>query len=151
MKPKYILKLTERLLKFLGVDSVDRGDMYMPAKLLAMSAIFFFGGIGLGVYAAFCLSSWVWYIVAVAIALLGVSAFLCWRNQNITILSDEEFIHTNMFGKKQVYRFADIKGVRYNADSMVLMVGKRGIFIDAMAVLSHRLVDNINAALGQKK
>lgn len=84
---------------------------------------------------------------SLALAALGVAAFLCWRNQTIKMLSDDYFEYTTFLGKKTVYRFSDIKWIRKNNDSMTLFVADRKVHIEASAKMIARLIDRINRQL----
>ena len=78
---------------------------------------------------------------------MGIFALLCWRNQTIHVISDEEFTYTTMFGNTKTYAFSDIQGLRRNQDSMTLFVKNEKVHIESMAVMTKRLVDLINQAL----
>ncbi len=146
MKLKIIAKIIEGLLGVTMDDSKPRADMYLPERLLSMAIVFLVGGIALGVYFAISLS--VWAIVGAVLAIvLGIAAVLCWKNQTIHIISDNQFTYTTMFGKTYTYAFTDIKGLRKNSDSMTLYVADQKVHIESMAILSDRLVDLINEAL----
>jgi hypothetical protein len=78
---------------------------------------------------------------------LGIFALLCWRNQGIHVISDEQFTYTTMFGNTRTYYFSDIQGLRRNQDSLTLFVANEKVHIESMAVISERLAENINKAL----
>ena len=77
---------------------------------------------------------------------LGVSALLCWKNQWIVMLNDEEFVYSTMFAKQIRYRFSQIKGVRIRRGSTRLMMETGVVFIDSAAVISDRLRAKIEHA-----
>ena len=63
------------------------------------------------------------------------------------MLPNDSFEYTTFLGKKSVYRFTEIKGLRRNNDSMTLLVGEKKVHIESVAILSAALVDRINRAL----
>ena len=147
MKLKLLVKLGEKLLGMTAGDE-PRADMYLPERLLAMALVFLIGGIVCGIFAVFQFAVWA-VIAAVFGIILGIFALLCWKNQTIHVISDEEFTYTTMFGNTRTYAFSDIQGLRQNQDSMTLFVAGQKIHIESMAVLSPRLVEQINKVLEQ--
>ncbi len=103
---KLALKLAEFLLGTKISDENPRADMYLPARTLAMSAVFMIVGIGVGVYAVMTLSIKAAIIAAIGI-ILGIGAFLCWHNQKIVMVSENWFEYTTLLGKTTSYRFDD--------------------------------------------
>lgn len=142
MKLRIIVKAVEKLFGMAEISEGHRADMYMPDRLLAMSIVFFAGGLASIVLAI--INSVNWVIGIVIGLILGASAFLCWKNQSIHIISDEQFTYTTMFGNTRTYYFSDIKGIRLNQDSITLFVADDKVHIESMAVLSDRLIDRIN-------
>ena len=146
MKFKLLIKLGEWILGKACPDGEMRADMFLPIKLLAFSVVLVMAGIAIGVYAF--LNSSLGAAVGACIALaLGVGALLCWKNQTITVLNDEEFEYCTFLGKKIVYRFSDIRLIRKNNDSMTMFVGNGKVHIESMAILSDRLIGLINKQL----
>lgn len=146
MKLKILVKIVEKLLGMTNSGDAPRADMYLPERLLAMVLVALAGGTACGIYAIF--SHAVWAIVCAVLGIvLGVLALLCWKNQSIHVISDEQFTYTTMFGNSHTYSFADIQGLRKNQDSMTLFVAGKKVHIESMAVLSERLVNHINEAL----
>ena len=146
MKFKLLIKLGEWILGKACPDGEMRADMFLPIKLLAFSVVLVMAGIAIGVYSF--LNSSLGAAVGACIALaLGVGALLCWKNQTITVLNDEEFEYCTFLGKKIVYRFSDIRLFRKNNDSMTMFVGNGKVHIESMAVLSERLIGLINKQL----
>lgn len=149
MKLKLLVKAIEKLLGITNHDDQPRADMYLPDKLLALAIVLLAGGIAFVIFALVRLALWA-VAVAVGCLVLGVAALLCWRNQTIRVLSDEEFTYTTMFGNTRTYRFSDIEYVRANSDSLTIFVAGKKVHVESMAVLSQRLVDRINAILKQR-
>ena len=146
MKLKILVKLIEKILGKAYSADEPRADMYLPERALAMCLVY----LGIGSAAALwaLISHATWAIVCAAIFVgLGIALLLCWKNQTIQVLSDEEFIYKTMFGKAHTYRFADIQGLRRNKDSMTLFVAGEKVHMESMAVLSERLVELINREL----
>ena len=146
MKFRLLVKLGELILGRACPDDEPRADMFLPIKLLAFSALLMMGGIAACIYAAINFS-WGAVIAAALAFVLGCAALLCWKNQTIFVLSDEEFEYSTFLGNKTVYRFSDIKLVKRNNDSMTVFVGNGKVHIESMAILSDRLVACINRQL----
>ena len=148
MKLKFLLKLVEMILGESYSEEYPRADMYLPVRALAMSLIYLAGGTAFGIWAYISPTRW-----AVAVAVLGIglglSLFLCWKNQTIRIISEEEFVYTTMFGKSTTYRFADIQALHRNPDSQTLYVAGKKCHMEAMAILSDRLVHKIDKELNR--
>ena len=87
-------------------------DMYLPAWLLGLAVIFF------------------------------IAAVLCWNNQWIEVINEEEFVYSSMFGRKTTYRFADIVEVKKNADSQDLIFSDGKVHIESCAVVSANLINS---------
>lgn len=146
MKLKILVKIVEKILGMSSSGDAPRADMYLPERLLAMALVFLVGGIACGVYAIFSPATWA-IVCAVLGVVMGIVALLCWKNQTIHVISDEQFTYTTMFGNTTTYSFADIQGLRKNQDSMTLFVAGKKVHIESMAILSERLVNHINEAL----
>ena len=146
MKLKLLVKAVEKILGMTGSGDAPRADMYLPERLLAMALVALAGGTACGIFAIFSHATWAIVCTVLGIA-LGILALLCWKNQSIHVISDEQFTYTTMFGNTYTYSFADIQGLRKNQDSMTLFVAGKKVHIDSMAVLSERLIGLINQAL----
>ena len=146
MKLKILVKIIEKILGETYSSDVPRADMYLPERLLAMSLVFLGGGSACVIWAFVSYDPGAIIFAALGI-IAGIGALLCWKNQTIRIISDEEFVYTTMFGKQHTYRFADIQGLRRNKDSMTMFVSGEKVHMESMAVLSDRLVDLINREL----
>ena len=145
MKLKILVKIVEKLLGMTDSGDEPRADMFLPDRLLAMSIVFLAGGI---VSIALAIINSVTWVLGVVICFaFGIAALLCWKNQSIHIISNEQFTYTTMFGKTRTYSFSDIQGLRRNQDSLTLFVANEKIHIESMAVLSERLVERIDNAL----
>ena len=139
--------LTWFITKILGVDEeAERADMHLPVKIAAFGLALILGGfIFIATYIINGLP--IALIFAISCFVIAPFAFLCYRNQRIYVLSDEEFQYSTFTGRKTVYKFKDIKALRANKDSMTLFVGDGKVHIESSAVLSQRLTDLINAQL----
>ena len=145
MKLKILVKIVEKLLGMADSGEEPRADMFLPDRLLAMSIVFLAGGI---VSIALAIINSVTWVLGVVICFaFGIAALLCWKNQSIHIISNEQFTYTTMFGKTRTYSFSDIQGLRRNHDSLTLFVANEKVHIESMAVLSERLVERIDNAL----
>lgn len=141
-----VVKLVLKLFKKSAPLGPKRADMYLPLWLLIFGLLLVACGVGCGVYAL--VSFTVGFVIAAPICLiLGITAILCWRNQKITILSDETFEYSTFLGKKTVYRFDEIKGIRKNSDSMTMFVGDGKVHIESAAVMTKALTERLNRQL----
>jgi len=143
---KLLIKLGTAILEKIAPEDGPRADMFLPRKFQVLSVALIAIGVGLGVFSIF--NFLVWAVVAAPICVvLGISLFLCWRNQKITVLSDEAFEYSTFLGKKTIYRFCDIKGIRKNNDSMTMFVGDGKVHIESAAIITKELADRINRQL----
>ena len=149
MKLKIIVKVIEKLLGLTENSDGLRADMYLPDRLLAMSLVFLAGGIGCAIFAIFKFAVWAVVCAILGIA-LGAAAFLCWKNQMIHVISEEQFTYTTMFGNTSTFSFSDVQGLRKNQDSLTLFVADKKVHIESMAVLSDRFINLINNALSKE-
>lgn len=146
MQLKLIVKIVEKLFGVTMGDNEPRADMYLPERLLAMSLISLAIGVACAGYSIIQFTA-LPIVLAVLFIILGVLAFICWKNQSIHIISDEQFTYTTMFGNTRTYAFSDIQGLRKNQDSLTLFVAGEKIHIESMAIISDRLAFAINSAL----
>ena len=150
MKFKLIVKLTEKLVSALGLKENEEYDVHLPPFLLAFGIILLAAAVGLAVAFFFVFMPILLVIAAIALV-LGVSAFMCYRNQKIRVISDEEFEYTTFLGNTYVCRFSDIVAIRRNNDSLTVYVGNRKVHIESIAVVSERFADLVNGAMKGKK
>ena len=150
MKLKFLVKLIEKIFGIAIGDDQPRADMFLPDRLLAISLVLLAGG---GACVIITILNFAIWVLACAVfgIVFGIFAFLCWRNQSIHVISDEQFTYTTMFGNTRTYSFSDIQGIRQNNDSLTLFVDNQKIHIESMAIISERLVILINNVLKQAK
>ena len=146
MKFRIIVKMAEMLLGQALSDDRPRADMYLPIKILALGIVLIIAGVFVGAYALMNFSAGAAVLAAGGLG-LGVPAVLCWRNQTITMISEETFVYTNMWGKTTEYRFDRIERLVPGRDSMTLLVDGGKVHIESCAVLSPQLVERINRQL----
>ena len=146
MKLKILVKIVEKLLGMADRGEEPRADMFLPDRLLAMAIIFLAGGSACALFAIFRFAIWA-VVCALLGIVIGIFALLCWKNQAIHVISNEQFTYTTMFGNTRTYSFSDIQGLRRNQDSLTLFVANEKVHIESMAILSKRLAENINKAL----
>lgn len=148
MKLKILVKLVEKFLGATYSEDQPRADMYLPERLLAMALVFLAGGTVFGVL--FLLTKTLWMVLAAVGGLaFGIVALLCWKNQSIRMISDEEFEYTTFLGNTYRYAFKDITGLRKNQDSLTLFVGEKKVHIESMAIITKRLAQRIDQELAQ--
>ena len=146
MKLKILVKIVEKILGETYSEEIPRADMYLPVRALAMCLIYLAGGTAFGIWS--CINPTRWSIAIAVIGIgLGITLFLCWKNQTIRIISEEQFVYKTMFGREHTYNFADIQGLRPNKDSVTLFVAGEKVHMESMAVLSEALVRKLNMAL----
>ncbi len=143
---KLFVKLGTAILELIAPEDKPRADMFLPRKLQVFSVVLMVIGIILGVYAILNFTLWA-VIISPLCLILGIAAFLCWRNQKITVLSEETFEYSTFLGKKTVYRFDEIKMIRKNSDSMTMFVGDGKVHIESAAVMTKALTERINKQL----
>ncbi len=146
MKLKILVKIIEKLFGITDRGDKPRADMFLPDRLLAMALVFLACGISCAIYAIFNFAVWA-IVCAVFGIVLGIFALLCWKNQTIHIVSNEQFSYTTMFGRTYTYNFSDIQRLRKNHDSMTLFVADKKVHIESMAIISNQLVNRINNSL----
>ncbi len=146
MKLKFLMRLIHKVLRMADYTDQPRADMYLPDVLLAMGITLLLAGVGLAVFALWEMLLWAGLLSPLVVG-LGIAAVLCWRNQTIHMLSDEEFVYTTFLGTSYQFRFDTIEGARQNNDSITLFVDGRKVHIESMAILSERLADAINRQL----
>lgn len=143
--------LTLLITKMLGLDEEAEGaDMHLPVWI---------AGFGFALVLAFFFCTALFIVnrniallaAALLMIVLAIAAFMCYKNQRIYVLSDEEFQYSTFTGKKTVYKFSDIKGLRKNSDSMTLFVADGKVHIESAAIMSERLVSLINLALEKNR
>jgi hypothetical protein len=150
MKLKLLVKLGELLLGDAFMEEQKKADMYLPAKLLAMFLVMTVLGLGLAVFAVLNVHLWAG-LGAVACIVLGIGAFMCWKNQKIIMVSDEIFCYRTFLGYEHEYRFSQIQRAVQNQDSITLILDTGKVHIESMAVLSDRLVERIDRELAKTK
>ena len=131
----------------LGVDEeAEKADMHLPTKLPAFGlALILFGFI---LVALFVISHALpALLIAIVVFLISPYAFLCYKFQRIHIISDEEFEYTNFLGKKTVFKFSDICGIKLNSDSQTILLTNGKVHIESMAILSDSLREKFNTEL----
>jgi hypothetical protein len=129
------------------VDDEPRADMFLPAWLFVMGLLLSMFGAIVGIVFAVLQISTLIIVLAAGMALLGVAAILCWKNQTIRMLPNDTFEYSTFLGNKIIYRFSDIKGLKKNTDSMTLFVAEGKVHIESIAILTDRLSDRINKQL----
>lgn len=127
-------------------STAPRADMFLPDWLMEF-------GIFLDIAAAVCFviafvtQVWEFIIGFPILGVLGIAAWLCWKNQSIKIIDENRFEYTTFLGKKTIYYFTEIKQLRKNQDSLTLFVGNGKVHIESIANISQKLVDKIADAL----
>ena len=129
------------------VDDEPRADMFLPAWLFVMGLLLCIFGTIVGIVFAVLRISALMIALAAVMVLLGVAALLCWKNQTIRMLPNDLFEYSTFLGKKTIYRFSDIKGLKKNTDSTTLFVADGKVHIELIAIVTDQLADRINKQL----
>lgn len=127
-----------------------RGDMYQPSSMLTLSILCILIGVGCVFGSVINVTAYN-IIIAVLFLVFGVSLFLLWKNQKINILSETQFEYICPFGKKFVYNFKDIKGLKKGKLSSQLIIGNDRLPIYSTSIMSKELITLIDNALKVKK
>ncbi len=145
MKFKLLVLLAKKLL---GVKLSDepRADMYLPLWLLAMGLVLCTGALGVIIFSVISFR-WLWCGLGALAMLIGILAILCWKNQTVVVISEEEFVYTTFLGNKKTYRFDRIKRLVKHNDSMTLYVGDGKVHMESSALVTKRFSAKINEAL----
>lgn len=146
MKFRLLVTLGEWILKEELPEDRPRADLYLPLWMLALGLGLNIWGIFMGVLTAQKFTP-AGLLLCVAGIVTGIAAILYWRNQTIRILTPDTFQYTNPLGRKRVYRFADIRGVKRNKDSMTLILTNGKVPTESIAILTPNLADSINRQL----
>ena len=128
-------------------EQKPKADMYLPIKLLAMALALLAGSAIALLYGLSKGQPALGYAGGAVLVIFAAAAFMCWKNQKIRILSQDEFEYTTFLGRSFTYRFDDIVGLKRNKDSMTLLLQNGKVHIESMAVLTPELVEKINTAL----
>ncbi len=149
MKFRILVKLIEQVLGMSHDDDKPRADLYLPDSLLALSIVLVLASICLSIACIFILDIWL-IVLAILCLVAGICAFLCWKNQTITVLSNEQFEYKTFLGNKYIYNFKDITALLRNHDSLTLFVNNKKVHIESMAIMSDRLADLIDNQFTEK-
>ena len=127
-------------------------DMYLPGRLAAMGVTLLVAGVGLPIVGATRAAdkyTVLFYIGGAALVAFGVVALLCWKNQKVHVISDEEFTYTTFLGRTETYRFDEIVGIKRNSDSVTLLLKYGKVHMESMAVISDRFRELLIQSLQQ--
>lgn len=129
------------------VDDKSRADMFLPAWMFTVGLFCLVFGIIMGIVFVALQISVLLIVLAAALVLVGVAEIMCWKNQTIHMLPNDSFEYSTLFGKKTIYCFDEIKGIKNGNDSITLFVGEGKVHIDSIAIVSQRLFQRINKQL----
>ena len=129
------------------VDDKPRADMFMPAWLLTVGLLFASIGVLIGFVMIYFSPAFV--AAGAVLALIGGVLLLWWKNQMIHMLPDDTFRYRTMFGKKTVYRFSEIRGIKRGNGYVVLLMGEGKVYVDSSAIVSDRLAERIDQRLNE--
>lgn len=146
--------LTLLITKLLGVDEeAKKADMHLPEWIAGFGLASILGGFIL-VALSIIGENIPFLIFGIIFFVIAPFALLCYKNQRIYILSEDEFEYSTFLGNKKIYKFANIKKLRANKDSMTMFIDDgelHKVHIESSAVMSQRLIDHINKALAEAR
>lgn len=123
-------------------------DVYLPGWVLGLGVFLLLAAAGC-VILSFRVS--LYALIGTVLCLgLGIAAILCWKNQWLEIVSDQEFIYSTMFGRQSRHSFLEIRDLKLNTDSMSLILEDQKVHVEACAVVSDRFGELINKQFGEK-
>ena len=146
MKFRFLVRIIDAVLHVNLESDEPRADVYLPTFLLAFGLVLIGGGAA--VIVGYFIVFNIWLLVGGIIAVpIGILAVICWRNQTVKIISDDEFVYTTFLGNSYTYKFSDITGIKLNSDSQTLFIGEKKVHIEMMSIMSDRFVELVNQAL----
>lgn len=126
-------------------------DMYFPIWVCVLGAVLIAGGL---VCLVFCFidlnNALYWLIMVVTCIGLGIAGVLCWKNQWVKMIDQDEFIYSTIFGNRIKYKFSEIKGTKRNSDSMTLLLENGKVHIESGAIISETFIERVDQMLGRK-
>ena len=147
MKESKFVRFMKKLLRMPETKGA-RADMYQPDWLMYLGVFLLIAAVLFSLPVIFAFDVAFAFIPIIALALIfGVIAILCWRNQTVRIIDEDEFEYTTFLGRKKRYRIADITRLRRNTDSMTMFVGRKKVHIETAAIKSERFMKMINPFL----
>ena len=149
MNSKFSLRILETIESFFlkkDKDGNPRADVYISSFLLVFGLFLIVGGVGIAIVLFFHFNIWI-IVGSICCILLGVLAIMCWKNQTLRVISEEEFEYTTFWGNTYECRFKDITAIKYNNDSTTIFVGNKKIHIESIAVVSDRFSDLLSKAI----
>ncbi|MBE6649222.1 MAG: hypothetical protein E7614_06865 [Ruminococcaceae bacterium] len=130
-------------------NTPPRADMFLPDFLKHFGFFLVFLAV-IFLVATFITQIWGLIIGVLICGMLGITAWLCWKNQTIKIIDEDQFEYTTFLGKTTLYRFSDIRDLRANKDSLTLILTNGKVHIESMVCMSETLYNKIEASLSQK-
>ena len=127
-----------------------RADMFLP-DFLKYFGFFLDLVAAIFLVAAFATQNWGLLIGTLISGVIGVAAWLCWKNQTVRIIDGERFEYTTFLGKTTVYRFSDIKELRVNQDSLTLILTNGKVHIESIVCMSETLLIKIETSIPDER
>ncbi|MDR0889300.1 MAG: hypothetical protein LBM28_01465 [Oscillospiraceae bacterium] len=123
---------------------IYKADMYMPGWLCNSGIFLIATGCSMIIlsisYNLYVLAS---CLLGLGALLLGILAVLGYKNQRITLLSEDEFMYRSIWGKEYRFRFRDIQKILTSTDTTTLVLPGKKIRIESMFVVSRRLSERL--------
>ena len=139
--------LTDTVDKILRIDENDKkADMQPSSKVAAFGVAMVLPGLFLTVI-SICYAAWFMLSFAALAFCASAVSFVCYKFGRIRILSDAVFEYTTLLGTKKVSKFEDIRAIRTDSDSHVLILNRGKIRIYANSTLSEKLKSLLNKEL----
>ena len=120
-------------------------DLYLPFWVCILGLVFLLAAC---VCLVFKFTTSVYSLIGFVICLvLGISAILCWKNQSVKMIDDNNFVYTTMFGRENQYCFSDIRELKKNSDSFTLVLDNGKVHIESCAIMSERFINAVDSVL----
>ena len=99
---RFIIKILGKILPMRGYKEGDkiRADVFLEIWILWTGIIFFFGSIGLSIYAVY-IHEYLYFVLVALLFIMSIYSFLSWKNNKINLVVYDKFEHTNFLGKKE--------------------------------------------------
>lgn len=126
-------------------EGKPRGDMCLPVMYLTVGILSMIFGAGISIIMIAADGPMVILVVGLLCVPAGILSILEWKNRTIRMCPEDMFEYSNIFGKKQMYSFSDIKKIKQGLFSMKLILEGRSIAISSDAIISEKLRNRLDA------
>jgi len=132
------------LVRFFRDHITDEVVIYLPKILFFLGLIFYLVSCYLSVHGLLN-SDWMMFLCSIPVTLIGVAAFMCQLNQRVTMISKSKFMNRTFLGNEKEYKFSDFEDIRFNTDSMTIIMKNGKIHVESIAVKKVAFFDQLEA------